>query len=220
MSTLTEISQRNHHRAVRFFWALLIGATTVSLIGNIAHAVLVPATGRHPNRCRRGAANCPSYRGARHRPRRPCRGVRTGLLVGDHRYGTHRSRRIRGELHRPARSDARHRVHVGDCMGLPGHRRYSSCRQHLDALGSRRQTCAPRPQRDYAREYTKSCAAAGCAECKAALHAGSPGSDCMHRQCRPTGRGHCIVTTRPAADPALSASRGGPGRCRPCIRPD
>lgn len=40
MSTLTEISQRNHRRAVRFFWGLLIGATTVSLVGNIAHAVL------------------------------------------------------------------------------------------------------------------------------------------------------------------------------------
>ncbi|MGO8851845.1 MAG: DUF2637 domain-containing protein [Mycobacterium sp.] len=40
MTTQTEITQRNHHRAVRFFWAFLIGATTVSLIGNIAHAVL------------------------------------------------------------------------------------------------------------------------------------------------------------------------------------
>jgi hypothetical protein len=40
MTTQTEITQRNQHRAVRFFWGLLIGATTVSLIGNIAHAVL------------------------------------------------------------------------------------------------------------------------------------------------------------------------------------
>jgi hypothetical protein len=40
MTTQTEITQRNHHRAVRFFWGLLIGATTVSLIGNITHAVL------------------------------------------------------------------------------------------------------------------------------------------------------------------------------------
>jgi hypothetical protein len=42
MSTLTqtEITARNHRRAVRFFWGLLIGATTVSLLGNIAHAVL------------------------------------------------------------------------------------------------------------------------------------------------------------------------------------
>ena len=40
MTTQTEITQRNHHRAVRFFWGLLIGATTVSLIGNVAHAVL------------------------------------------------------------------------------------------------------------------------------------------------------------------------------------
>jgi hypothetical protein len=40
MTTQTEIIQKNHRRAVRFFWGLLIGATTVSLTGNIAHAVL------------------------------------------------------------------------------------------------------------------------------------------------------------------------------------
>jgi hypothetical protein len=38
--TQTETATNNHRRAVRFFWGLLIGATTVSLIGNIAHAVL------------------------------------------------------------------------------------------------------------------------------------------------------------------------------------
>ena len=40
MTTQTEIMQRTHRRAVRFFWGFLIGATAVSLIGNIAHAVL------------------------------------------------------------------------------------------------------------------------------------------------------------------------------------
>ena len=40
MTNQTEITQRNHHRAVRFFWGFLIGATTVSLMGNVAHAVL------------------------------------------------------------------------------------------------------------------------------------------------------------------------------------
>jgi hypothetical protein len=39
-ATQTEIATKNHRRAVRFFWCLLIGATTVSLTGNIAHAVL------------------------------------------------------------------------------------------------------------------------------------------------------------------------------------
>jgi hypothetical protein len=38
--TQTEIVARNHRRAVMFFWGLLLGATTVSLLGNIAHAVL------------------------------------------------------------------------------------------------------------------------------------------------------------------------------------
>jgi hypothetical protein len=40
MTNQTDMTRRNHQRAVRFFWGLLFGATTVSLIGNIAHAVL------------------------------------------------------------------------------------------------------------------------------------------------------------------------------------
>ena len=40
MTTQTEITHRNHHRAVRFFWGFLIGATFVSLIGNVVHALL------------------------------------------------------------------------------------------------------------------------------------------------------------------------------------
>ena len=40
MTTQTTITQRNHRRAVRVFWGLLLGATTVSLLGNVAHAVL------------------------------------------------------------------------------------------------------------------------------------------------------------------------------------
>jgi len=40
MTTPTNTTGRNHRRAVRFFWGLLLGATMVSLSGNIAHAVL------------------------------------------------------------------------------------------------------------------------------------------------------------------------------------
>ena len=40
MTTQTEISQRNHRRAVQFFWVLLVGTAIVSVSGNIAHAVL------------------------------------------------------------------------------------------------------------------------------------------------------------------------------------
>jgi hypothetical protein len=44
MTTQTEITQRNHRLAVRFFWGFLIGATLVSLIGNVVHAIwyLIP----------------------------------------------------------------------------------------------------------------------------------------------------------------------------------
>jgi hypothetical protein len=40
MTTQIEITQRNHRRALTFFWCFLIGATMVSLVGNIAHAML------------------------------------------------------------------------------------------------------------------------------------------------------------------------------------
>ena len=40
MTSATEITAKNHRRAVRFFWCFLIGATLVSLTGNITHAVL------------------------------------------------------------------------------------------------------------------------------------------------------------------------------------
>jgi len=39
MTTQVEVTRRNHRRAVRFFWSFLIGATMVSLIGNVVHAV-------------------------------------------------------------------------------------------------------------------------------------------------------------------------------------
>jgi hypothetical protein len=40
MTTQAEITHKHHRRAVRFFWCFLIGATLVSLVGNITHAVL------------------------------------------------------------------------------------------------------------------------------------------------------------------------------------
>jgi hypothetical protein len=42
--TQTEIAAKNNRRAVRFFWGFLIGATLVSLIGNVVHAIwyLIP----------------------------------------------------------------------------------------------------------------------------------------------------------------------------------
>jgi hypothetical protein len=38
--TQTEIAARHHRRATRWFWFLLIGATLVSVVGNIVHALL------------------------------------------------------------------------------------------------------------------------------------------------------------------------------------
>lgn len=43
--TSTELAQRHHRRATRFFWSWLAGATAVSLAGNVAHAVLTASPG-------------------------------------------------------------------------------------------------------------------------------------------------------------------------------
>lgn len=43
--TSTEIAQRHHHRATRFFWTWLAGATAVSLCGNVTHAALTASEG-------------------------------------------------------------------------------------------------------------------------------------------------------------------------------
>src|SRR3954467_326606 len=43
--TQTDITRRNHRRAVRFFWTWLILATLVSLVGNVAHAWLTAQPG-------------------------------------------------------------------------------------------------------------------------------------------------------------------------------
>jgi len=40
VTTQTQLAHKNHRQAVRFFWACLIGATTVSLVGNVTHSLL------------------------------------------------------------------------------------------------------------------------------------------------------------------------------------
>ncbi|MBN7483918.1 hypothetical protein I3U71_25635, partial [Mycobacteroides abscessus subsp. massiliense] len=42
--TSTEIAQRHHRRATRFFWSWLAGATMVSLAGNVIHAWLTASS--------------------------------------------------------------------------------------------------------------------------------------------------------------------------------
>jgi Protein of unknown function (DUF2637) len=40
VTTRTDTTKKSHRRAVHYFWGVLIGATLVSLVGNITHAVL------------------------------------------------------------------------------------------------------------------------------------------------------------------------------------
>jgi hypothetical protein len=103
----TGIAERNHRRALRFFWSFLIGATSVSLIGNIAHAVL-----SYLSRVviQIGAAAVPpiALLAAVHGIALAVPGwsVGSGLPLGGHRDSTYRCWGIRGELSRPARPDA------------------------------------------------------------------------------------------------------------------
>jgi hypothetical protein len=155
MTNQTEVSNRTHRRAVRFFWGFLIGATTISLAGNITHAVLsyIPRVV-----VQIGAATVPPIAllaavhgialavgaGASGR----------GLLLGGHCGRSHRHRRVHREFPGAARSDASHRVQHRNGMDVPRDHRHCGGREHADAGCARRQTCAAHPHRDDVRRYT------------------------------------------------------------------
>jgi hypothetical protein len=99
-ATQTEIAAKNHRWAVRFFWCLLIGATTVSLVGNIAHAVL-PYIPRIVIQI--GAAAVPpiALLAAVYGIALAVRGsIRQGLRLGGQRCCSHRCGRIHARLPR------------------------------------------------------------------------------------------------------------------------
>jgi hypothetical protein len=127
MTTQTEITAKNHRRAVRFFWGLLIGATLVSLVGNITHAVLpyIPHVV-----VQIGAAAIPpiALLAAVHGIALavPCGSVRQGLPLGGKCRCSHWHRRIRGELFGAARPDARHRLQLRNRMDFPRDNRHGS----------------------------------------------------------------------------------------------
>ncbi len=86
--TQDEHPDRDHPkkpRAVRFFWGFLIAATTVSLVGNITHAVLSYI----PHVVQIGAATVPpiALLAAVHGIALavPCGSIRQGLLLGGER---------------------------------------------------------------------------------------------------------------------------------------
>ena len=120
MTTQTEITKRNHQRAVRFFWGLLAGATAVSLLGNIAHAVL-PYLSLMVIQI--GVATVPpiallaAVHGIALAVRAGASGQ--GLPLGGQRCCGHRRRRVRREFPGTARSRARHRVRLRDRVDLP-----------------------------------------------------------------------------------------------------
>jgi hypothetical protein len=131
MTTQTEITQMNHRRAVRFFWCLLIGATTVSLIGNVVHAVVSYI---QPIVIQIGAAAVPpiALSAAVHGIALAVRAGASGrgLPLGGQRCCSHRRRRIRGEFPGAARSDASHWIQLCNGMDFPRNHRHHSCRQH------------------------------------------------------------------------------------------
>jgi hypothetical protein len=134
VTTQTETAQKTHGRAVRFFWCFLIAATAISLVGNVAHAVLpyIPHVVIHI-----GAAAVPpiallaaASRSAWHRTRGPCGRVRQHLPLGGRRR---RRGRVCGELPGVARPHAGDRVQRRDGVDLSRDHRHDGGGQHDDA---------------------------------------------------------------------------------------
>jgi hypothetical protein len=210
MTTQTEITQRNHHRAVRFFWGFLIGATTVSLIGNITHAVLpyIPHVV-----VQIGAAAVPPI----------------ALLAAVHGIALAVRAGASGRVYCWAVS-AVAAIGIGafavsflalrDLMRGIG---YSSATAWIfpAIIDTGGQTSTPRSHLDHARQYTNSNGATVGARCDAERK--SRGHTLCTDECAGTegtsraGTGLCIGTTRLGTDSArLSANRGDTGRCRDC----
>ena len=102
MTTQIEITQRNHRRALTFFWCFLIGATMVSLVGNIAHAML-PYIPRIDIQIGAALSSPPCTAS----PSPSVRERPAGFTLRGQRCGRHRRGCIHGELSGAARSDAR-----------------------------------------------------------------------------------------------------------------
>ena len=221
MTTQTEITQRNHHRAVRFFWGLLDRRDHGQPHRQRRpRRAAIPPRHRRPDRCRRCASHRPPCRRARHRPRRPRGSLRPGLPLGGQRCCGHRRGRFAVSF-----------LALRDLMLAIG---YSSATAWvfpaiidtavavstlmLVALGDKP---ARRPRTVTTAANTKTQAAQRVR--------GRTQSAWSHRLHRPGGVGSrrkeartalCIGTTRPGTDMQLSANRGDGGRCRPCIGTD
>ena len=223
MTAQTAITQKNHRRAVRFFWGLLIGATWSASSAmwctpccrtyhwSSSRSVLPPCLHR-PARCR-----------ARHRSRRPGGSIRQGLLLGGGRRGSHRRRRIHRQFPDTARSDAGYWIQLRNGMDLPRNHRHGSCRQHHDAGCAGGQTGPPHPHRDPSAS-TQNPAMQPLRRRRRRVQ--KPRSYRLHRperrhkRCKRPGRTlHRYNSTRHKPC-RLNASRSDTGRRRPCVRAD
>ena len=217
--TQTEITLKNHRRAVRFFWGFLIGATMVSLIGNIAHAVL-PYIPRIVIQI--GAAAVPPI----------------ALLAAVHGIALAVRAGASGRVYRWAVSAVAvigvgafavsflalrdlmlsHRVQLRNCMDFPRDHRHGSGRQHPDAGCARGQTSTPYPHRDHVRQYTNSndatVGATSDAECKSRGHTGctdqcaaqASGHRPLHRY-NPTRHRQCRAQRKPRRHRSMQTLR-------------
>jgi hypothetical protein len=222
MTTQFEIAAKNHRRAVRFFWCLLIGATTVSLVGNIAHAVLpyLPHVV-----IQIGAAAVPpiALLAAVHGIALAVRAGASGKVYcwAVSAVGAIGAGAFAVSFSGAARSYDRHRVRRRNRIGFPGNHRRGSGRQHPDAGCARRQTGTPHPHRDRARQYANSnratVGATSVAQCNSPGHAGCTDRCAGTRNATNAGTGFCCGTNRPGTDSAVNANYGDTGRYRPCV---
>ena len=219
MTTQTEITQRNHHRAVRFFWGLLIGATMVSLSATLRTLCCHTFPDRHPDRRRRCAS--------------------IALLAAVHGIALAVRAGASGRVYRWAVS-ATAAIGVGafavsflalrDLMQDIGYSPATAwifpaiidtavavSTLMLVALGDK-------PARR-ARTVTTPASAQNPAVQRAAAQSAKAEVTPLpprrrHRRCKPTRAQDSASVQLDPAQTCVSASRGDTGRCRPCIRPD
>jgi len=216
MTTQTEITQKNHRRAVRFFWGVLIGATLVSLVGNITHAVLpyiphvviqIGAAAVPPIALLAAVHGIALAVRAGASGRVYCWAVGAVAAIGVGAFA----------VSFLALRDARHRLQTYNCVYFPGDHRHGGGRQHPDAGCTRRQTGTPQPHWEGIPQYRLSDSATLATR-------SDPGGKNRRQTAfaeQHVGTGLCIATTPPGTNGAgLGTSRSDAGRCKPCVGSD
>ena len=163
---------------------------------------------RHSDRHRCGPAALPPGRRPRDRSQRARGRVGHRVPLGGHRDCSHRRRRFRDELPRPARpGDPPGTTRMG--MAVPCDHRHRDRRQHHDAGCARGQTSTPRTTCQYTNRNSAEGGANPEAERKSRGHTICADQEADTDGTSQAGTDLCIGTTRPGTDSAGLSANGG-----------